>query len=457
MKQFSIALITLFISTLTFGQSYTIPTSPSLTYLYNSKNEIPVIGHTEKMKLFEPKLNNWRARFKLIKNKSGLYVLVDGTGHVYKATNLDQKNITFTRIDSTQFIGYNFESINFSYKDKIYSFGGYGFWNRNGQLIHFTDGGEWMIDKINKTYKTMNMFYTFKLSESKIYYVEFPWNEETSLENNINTNVIEFNIEKKENKLLGKLNSKINLNYKVLLLDIPSLNGKLNLIDSEIFLCNFSSNKVYRLINSKIKDALIGIAGAELQTTFEDEGKVYYSFTNNTTLRSFFISMNDFEEEPYSFYIPEQNKISKLIIIISMCFITLLTTLFIFYKKRRKETQTGISENIEPYSADLKSNELSMIEVTIIKKLIEKSNMDSHLTVDEFNSLLGIKRKTIEIQKRVRTEAINRINHKFNVNFNLETVFIERTRSDDDRRYFNYIINKENSNIYLNNSISTLS
>ena len=49
----------------------------------------------------------------------------------------------------------------------------------------------------------------------------------------------------------------------------------------------------------------------------------------------------------------------------------------------------------------------------------------------------------------MRTEAINRINHKFNVNFNKETVFIERVRTNEDRRYFNYMINKENANIYL--------
>ena len=91
---------------------------------------------------------------------------------------------------------------------------------------------------------------------------------------------------------------------------------------------------------------------------------------------------------------------------------------------------------------------MNSIEINLINKLIEKSNIDSHLSVDELNNILGIKKKTIEIQKRVRTEAINRINHKFNINFNLETKFIERTRSNDDKRYFNYIIIKKNANIY---------
>lgn len=430
------------------AQSYTIPTSPSLTHLYLSKNEIPVIGHTENLKLFTPNLNNWRAKFKLIKNKSGLFAMIDGTGQVYKATNLDQNKITFTRIDSSQFVGYNFESINFSYKQTIYSFGGYGFWNRNGQLIHFTPGAEWMIDKLNMTYKTMNMFYSYQLAESKIYYVEFPWSEETSFSKTINASVIEFNIDKKENKLLGKLHPKIDFFYRYLSIDVQSLRGVLKLRDSEIYLCKFSSNKIYKLTNSKIKDALIGIAGTEIQNTFEDAGKVYFSFSTDPKLRSFSISMNDFKEEPYPLYIPVQNKTILWIVITLICLIGLITILFIYRKGRKRKIETIVTQKDESYTVDLNSNEFNTIETTLINKLIEKSSVDSFLTVEELNSILGIKKKTIEIQKRVRTEAINRINHKFNVNFSLDTVLIERNRSVEDRRYFNYIISKENAKIY---------
>jgi hypothetical protein len=448
MKVLYTVLFSLLIPILATTQSYTIPASPSLKHLYATKNEISSIGHTEKLKLFIPRLNNWNAKFKLLKNKSGLFAFIDGTGQVYKATNLDQNNITFTRIDSTQFIGYNFESIYFSCKETLYCFGGYGFWNRNGQLIHFIPGSEWMIDRINKTYQTMDMFYNYRVAESKIYYVEFPWKEENSLHKTEHYTVIEFDIAKKENKFLGKLNSKKAYNFTDLSIDIPSLNGIINLSDGDIYLCNFSSNKVYKLINSKIKDALIGIAGAELQTTFEDEGKVYYSFTNDTTLRSFSISMSDFKEEPYPLYIPEQNKTIIWFIIVSLSLILLSTILFVYLKRMEKRTQKNMIQKDETYVVDLNSNKFNSIEITLINKLIDKSSMDSHLTVDELNSLLGIKKKTIEIQKRVRTEAINRINHKFNVNFNLETRFIERNRSIEDRRYFNYFINKENAKIY---------
>jgi hypothetical protein len=306
-----------------------------------------------------------------------------------------------------------------------------------------------MIDRINKTYKTMDMFYSYQPAESKIYYVEFPWREESTFYRSENYKVIEFDIAKKENKLLGELNPKKYYNHEFLSIDIPNLNGIITTSEGDLYLCNFTSNKVYKLTNLKIKDALIGIAGADLQTAFEDDGKVYYSFLNDPSLRSITISMNDFKEEPYTLYIPVQNKMTIWIIIALICLISLSTLLFIYLKRRGKQTQTNIIHKEETYTVDLNNNEFNSIESALINKLIEKSNVDSYLTVDELNSLLGIKKKTIEIQKRVRTEAINRINHKFNVNFNLETIFIERTRSVDDRRYFNYIINKENAKVYL--------
>jgi hypothetical protein len=449
MKIIYTALLIFLIPIVTTAQSYVIPTSPTLTYLYNSTNEISNITHTENLKLFTPNINEWRAKFKLVKNKSGLYAFIDGTGHVYKATNLDQNNITFTRIDSTVFIGYNFKSIYFSFKETLYSFGGYGFWSRNGQLAHFIPGSEWMVDRINKTYKTMNQFYSYQPAESKIYYVDFPWKEETTFNKSENYNVIEFDIAKKQNKFLGKLNPKKYYNHEFLSIDIPSLNGIINTSEGDMYLCNFSSNKVYKLTNLKIKDALIGKAGVEIQTTFEDEGKVYYSFMNDPTLRSISISMSDFKEEPYTLYIPVRDWMAIWIILASIGLISLSTFIFIYLKRRGKQAQSYLIQKDEVYTADLNSNEFSSIESALINKLIEKSSNDSHLTVDELNSLLGIKKKTIEIQKRVRTEAINRINHKFNVNFNLETIFIERTRSVEDRRYFNYTINQENAKVYL--------
>jgi len=448
MKIFLTSFFVLFLSLFAKSQSYTIQSSPLLTYLYKTKNEISIINKTGKLQLFPVKLGNVNGTFTLIKNKNGLFALVDGTGKVYKATNLNDSKITFTRIDSTYFSGNNFNAINFSYNGLIYSFGGYGYWNKNGQLIHFTEGAEWSIDKINEKYRAENWLFNYLPKESKIFYVEFPWIDESTNFNHAETSIIEFDLLKKKNTKIGKLNDKLKLQYNYFNINVPSLNANIAGGGNEMLLLNFSTNKVYRLANNKLKDELISRSTSEIQTLFEDEGKVFYTFVNDTTLRSYKISMSDFKEEPYPLY-TSVNKELYNELIIAILVIAFVVLLFIIYKKRTKNNLPATSENEESYSLDLNSNEFNSIEINLISKLIEKSNKDSFLTLDELNTYLGIKRKAIEIQKRVRAEAINRINHKFNVNFNVETTFIERTRSAEDRRYFNYIINKENAKVYL--------
>jgi hypothetical protein len=431
------------------AQTFKVNITPSLSHLFNSKNDIGTISNTEKTPLFSYQVANQQAKFKLIKNKTGLFALVDGTGQVFKATRIDKNYIIFDRIDSTHYLGNTFESINFSYNNTIYSFGGYGFWNRHGVLSHFTPTAEWAIDKINKTYTTTNKFYSYYPHEGKIYYIEFPWKEESTPNIIANTSVIEFDIKKKENKLIGLVNSRTDFSFRYLTIDLPSLQGVLSYNEREIYLYQFNANKVYKLINNQIKEALIGKAGSELQTTFEDDGKIYYTYSNDPTLRSFTISMNDFKEEPYPIYISESFENYNWLTILALSVIALASAILVYTKRKKSKKQLISIDKEESYSTDLTSNEYNSIETTLINKLIEQSNIDSHLTVDELNSILGIKKKTIEIQKRVRTEAINRINHKFNVNYNMETTFIERKRSAEDRRYFNYIINKENAKTFL--------
>ena len=132
-----------------------------------------------------------------------------------------------------------------------------------------------------------------------------------------------------------------------------------------------------------------------------------------------------------------------------MFFITLalfLISLYIIYDNgyfKKSISEIPLKEEEDPIK-------FSPLEMTIIQLIIEKSNTQQYFTVNELNLHLGVKNKSIEIQKKIRTEAIIRINHKFNVNCQMDTVFIERVKSIEDRRYFNYYINDENAKMYRN-------
>lgn len=449
MKKFYMCFLVQCICIIAVAQSYTNLSNPTLNFLYKNNIEVSHISNTENMNLFPLTVGNNQAVFKIIRNKNGLFALVDGTGQVYKATSLVDNYITFTRLDSTKFFGHNFQSISFSFGDAIYNFGGYGFWKMNGSICYFNKDLEWTIEKVNQEFRTVNMVFSYNPSTAKIYYIQFPRIEEHNIETDNKTKIIEFDIIKKENIVLGELEQKHNLNWKNFSINIPSLNGILTYNSEDVFLYRFSNNEVLKLKNVKIRNILIGKKDAKIVSTFEYNGSIYYSYSNDTALRSIPINYKDFELLNYPIY-KEGKLLNYHWLIILIVSIIIITGLWVFFKKKRKPSvQMPVEAPI--YETDLSSNDFNDIEKNIINKLIEKSNNNSFFNVEEFNSYLGIKKKTIEIQKRVRTEAINRINHKFNVNFNQNTVFIERVRTNEDRRYFNYVISKENARIYLEN------
>jgi len=63
-----------------------------------------------------------------------MFLNPDGTHYLY--SYLPSRN-TFLRLDHSQFHGHNFVRHLFLYKDEIYAFGGYGFWNDHAKLIKF--------------------------------------------------------------------------------------------------------------------------------------------------------------------------------------------------------------------------------------------------------------------------------------------------------------------------------
>ncbi len=72
------------------------------------------------------------------------YLLVDGTFDVFKWTNGKWNNL-YKGI----FFGYNFWSKKFIIDGKIYSYGGYGYWNSHGQVIQFLPNrDEWELVEI---------------------------------------------------------------------------------------------------------------------------------------------------------------------------------------------------------------------------------------------------------------------------------------------------------------------
>jgi len=442
-----------------FSQNFVVKNNELLNFIYHSKEAIHCITNSFNRNKLITLDNKHLTTYNqiILKTKNELYILIEGTGHVYKAFGIDEKGIAFNRQDSTYIFGFNSSCIFFSSKDTLYSLGGGGFWEKNGQLRYYSElNNEWQIRKLNKKISTDNTHYYKDPKEKFLYYLQTPYQDPGSNYEFDKYILTKLDIEKRENIEIGEISKPLkkllSADYASNFINIPSLNASLiNFKSGHHYLVNYEKNEVFRLVNTKIMDEIFGSStGVNITNTFELNKRIYYTKSNDSTykLYSFPISMKDFVKEPYPLYEPfEDEKKSLYFYIGGLCM--LLIGGSVFFVKKRKQKTTSISS--EPATPVIKKEDngidFNPLELELITKMIEQSARGNHFSVEDINTSLGLNRKTLEIQKKIRTETINRINHKFKIKYNLSIDLIERIRSEEDRRYYKYMISGENGRL----------
>jgi hypothetical protein len=152
------------------------------------------------------------------------------------------------------------------------------------------------------------------------------------------------------------------------------------------------------------------------------------------------ISMDDFTPMNTGFYEPERN---NKIFYQAGIIVALVAGVIIFIRhKRKKKQELSAKDDNSIESSDAYS--FKSIEIDLIEKIYNRSLEGKSYSVEDINAALGLSKKSLEIQKKIRTETINRINHRFKIMFNSEDELIERIRLEEDRRFYKYIISEEN-------------
>lgn len=433
------------------SQTYWIPKKAFYEFLYTSSGTFPHV-HFNFEEPFLPisKKNNVRIFGGIAKNKNGLFFTVYGTGQVYKATAIRGKEMAITRIDSTIFWGNTFASYDFSYNDTLYSFGGYGFWKNNGQLRYFIEGGEWQIAKLNQEHVLNSLYCHIDTKTGKLYYVQVPFESETD-EKEVNIfSVFQLDLTNKQNKFLGEINLPFDIKNCKWHLNSISLNGIITYSDDgHWYLLQPNENKVYKLTQKRVIDFLNGSARYRFDALFDIGDRIYRYSNEEDSVRSIAISLNDFEIQQSSMYRPHKNTQYVLFYIFSGISILLMVLAFYVLKKRnKKRNYPKIEENhIAEIENSLDTIGFTELEKFIIDNMLTKSKANITMNVDDLNRILGVGKKTVEIQKKTRREILNRINNKYKKLYSQDTDLIESIRSDHDKRYFNYLINPENIKI----------
>jgi hypothetical protein len=402
-----------------------------------------------------------------VKNKNGLFMLPQGTGRVYKLSG-EPGNRSWIRIDSTYFTGYNFGAYTFSLDQKLYSFGGHGFWYSNGNLREFNEfSKEWNARSLSESipwswspdFGSSNIIY-LDTARKKMTIQGIGVTNDNTLKNTRDeihqNNIYQLDIQNGDWTKLGKAKD---TTFK-LMAELPW-----GLLVNQVTVIDLENNR-YLQLNELARSKMIGLSAKST-----NDNALFLSFAIDSTLYfgnmtepydSVTISRADLIDSGIPLYVKDdvQKTINLdqfkniLILILSL----LLVTLAILYWKRIKPKHVMASVNLtssEPAAVakpDTESDRSISFRSTRILDLLEERekslleflyhhSVDERLTtIDEINKVIGVANRSNEIQKRMRSDLIGSINQKLNIITKDKKPVIEKQRSEFDKRSFEYFI-----------------
>ncbi len=174
---------------------------------------------------------------------------------------------------------------------------------------------------------------------------------------------------------------------------------------------------------------------------------MYFTRSDDSTYQIFQekINLSDFDTQAEKLYFSNKSSLNEFYAFASITGMILFLVVgygyFYFFIKHRNEKLI-----------DNKNEQLfSPLEIELVKQILQKSTKGDKTgcSSDDINHILGLKKKSLEIQKKARTEAISRINQKYKSQFLTQEDLIVRIRTEEDRRFYRYVVNTENaSNVF---------
>src|SRR5258708_3454216 len=404
----------------------------------------------------------------LIKNNKGLFIFINGSGRLYRVIEKDGV-VNCIRLDSTTYFGYNIGSFAFSYNDSIFSLGGYGFWRVNGQLRVYSETyHQWDIVKLNEEIPL--------LFDGRTDLIHYDWAAKkifigASFERNeaIKTDSVDeakrkyyvafLDLQNKKWYHVGILN-----NYVVeRITQIKSLTscpwGELITLGNKVILMDYSNNMLLSLNSAKEAIVLQGTfnhPGSSENIFFCKDSTLFWANNLLNTLDSLPLKKNDFNLTNKSIYTSNVSAVKKNSILevfwpllfASILLSAVLLLPWIIYKRnihkyKTKPQEITTDNNGKQYFPNDHAQYKDLFdekERLILQLLVENSLKGSTTKVEEINKMLGLTKKSIEIQKKQRSDIILSINRKYAFAKTEPSTIIQKKRSDFDKRSFEYYI-----------------
>jgi hypothetical protein len=393
---------------------------------------------------------NRNAKLSFLNTSNEQFALPNGTGAVYKLSKTQPK--IFERFDSTIFHGYNNNAIHFIYKDTIYSLGGYGLWHSNGQLRYFnTKKAEWELKPIDQFLPiTSDDIVDIRMRRGIVYTYIKKMDAEglKQQKEKLIDSIYALNIVNGEVKKIGKATEQFKQIPKMPI-SLFSNYGALLISSQALILLDFEKNEIKKWENIKIGDLFLSGLGS-FRPMIQNDSIIY--FFNNTSLDSLVIPLNKMKVIG-SIYTNEDRFIFKenfdsqmLYIIIIIMLLSIL--IYIIFKQRKNQIKTNENQKeansiITPLNKETPKNQFSNIEIELIQLLLNQLEDGEKLNVESLNAILGVTKKSTDVQRKQRSQMIASINIKAREMLNINEDLIVRIKSEADSRIVSYSILKK--------------
>lgn len=378
----------------------------------------------------------------LLKSNNQLYIHFAGGGLLYQLQEPKETDsiLVFKRLDRTENDGYNFAAFLFANGDDIYNIGGYGFWKSNGTLRKFNkDDQEWDVAPLNEEIflPGISSIIWYDQQAAKLY---APYQQKVNAglidkeqKSQLIKDVHVLDLKNFQWKLLGKINDKALELLQNSSVHTATNQGLLVATEDDVYLVDYQNNKISKIHNSSYAQSLTRLGNQYLRYYYQ--GTLYLYNTTNHQYDSLLVNQKAFVPTG----IPVWEKDSTWIWMILGLAMVLFAGWLLYDYFRKKKKPIYIQEQI---GSQIKIN-FTETERSLIKLLLEKYKEGNTATIHEINYVLGTKDKNMGMQKKVRSDVINSINEKYNYLSQDQTLLIQSFRSETDKRYFEYLIKKE--------------
>ena len=388
----------------------------------------------------------------LVKTTEGLFCLIDGTGRVYQ-TKAYGDSLVYIRKDESNYVGNNFQHLVFSYRDSIFSLGGYGFWRWNGLLRNFNPKSlSWNVIPLNKELVVRQHFnaprggHWIDYSKGNLYYVMKPYDREwlkgymlPAAFYSDTTTVQKLDLKTKNWTRCGILTKdaldKLISAQRYGASPFGELIATLPLTEKRIYAFDYANNSIKLLASDKailISEFLHGQKTPKGKIISYWQDSALHLRTSMGLKLDVELTEKDFQNSPIKIY--AESKFNSFRIYGFLGLILIIGGFVGFYLYR-----------LQAEKSKSKSILFDPIDHKIITTLL--SRPDFSITATELNELLGASSKSDDVQRKVRSESIKRINATWSRITGVEETLIKSHRMPSDRRMVIYALD---NNLYQN-------